>query len=116
MPPSDEVRERFGINLRQGRKQLGVTQYEIAFRAEVALPAVGLFELGKKIPRIDTFIRLAGAVERNPSELIAGILWIPGEVVATPGNFDVPEDPDLAAEVAKLRAGARKFRGKGAKG
>ncbi|HWM63995.1 MAG TPA: helix-turn-helix transcriptional regulator [Solirubrobacterales bacterium] len=115
MPPPDELRERFGINLRQGRKELGVSQEELAFRADVAPSAVGLFELGKKTPRIDTFIRLAGAVERKPSELTAGILWMPAEVVGTPGSFDVPEDPELEAEVAELRGGARKFRGKRAK-
>lgn len=116
MPPSDELRERFGINLRQGRKQLGISQHELAFRAEMALPSVSLLELGKKLPRIDTFIRLAGAVERKPSELTAGILWMPPEVAATPGSFEVPEDPDLVAEVAELRRGVHGFRGRGAKG
>jgi transcriptional regulator with XRE-family HTH domain len=112
MPPSDEVRERFGANLRERRKRLGISQEELSFRAEMAFASVGLFELGKKLPRIDTFIRLAGAVEAKPSELIAGIAWVPAEVVVTPGSFDVPDDPELAAEIEELRRTMRSFRGR----
>ena len=115
MPPSDELRERFGLNLRGCRKRLGISQHELAFRAEIALASASLLELGKKQPRIDTVIRLAGALEVKPSELTAGIGWMPPEVVATPGNFDVPDDPELAAEVAELRGEVRGFRGRRSK-
>jgi transcriptional regulator with XRE-family HTH domain len=106
MPPSDELRERFGVNLRECRKRLGISQHELSFRSEMALTSISLLELGKKQPRIDSFIRLAGALEVTPNVLAAGIHWMPGEVVATPGSFDVPEDPKLAAEVAALRSTA----------
>jgi transcriptional regulator with XRE-family HTH domain len=115
MPSSDELRERFGVNLRECRKRLGISQYELAFRAEIAHPSISLIELGKKLPRIDTVIRLAGAVGVKPNELVAGIAWMPAEVVARPGSFDVPDDPDLAAEVEELRRVTQSFRGKGSK-
>jgi transcriptional regulator with XRE-family HTH domain len=113
MPPADELKERFGGNVREHRKRLGISQYELAFRAEISHPSISLIELGKKLPRIDTVIRLAGALGAKPSELAAGITWVPAEVVATPGSFDVPEDPELAAEVEELRRVTRSFRGKG---
>ncbi|HET7444518.1 MAG TPA: helix-turn-helix transcriptional regulator [Solirubrobacterales bacterium] len=113
LPPNDEVRQRFGDNLRERRKQLGISQEELSFRAEIAYASVGLLELGKKLPRIDTFIRLAGALGVKPSELVAGIGWVPAEVVATPGGFDVPDDPELAAEVEELRRTVHTFRGRG---
>jgi hypothetical protein len=53
--------------------------------------------------RIDTFIRLAGALEAAPNDLVAGILWTPAEAIVTPGGFEVPDDPELTAEVAALR-------------
>lgn len=112
MPSSDELRERFGVNLRESRKRLGVSQYELAFRAEIAPNSVSLMELGKKMPRIDTVIRLAGAVGAKPSELIAGVVWMPAEVVATPGSFDVPDAPELAAEIEELRKTTYSFRGR----
>jgi transcriptional regulator with XRE-family HTH domain len=113
MPPSDELKERFGINVREHRKRLGISQYELAFRAEIAHASISLIELGKKLTRIDTVIRLAGALGVKPSELAAGIAWMPAEVVARPGSFDVPDDPELAAEVEELRRLTRSFRGKG---
>lgn len=103
MPPTDEPRERFGANLRTCRKRLDISQWELAFRAETGITSVGPIELGQTVPRIDTFIRLAGALKVTPNELTAGILWTPSEITVTPGSFDVPEDPEFAAEVAELR-------------
>lgn len=103
LPPSDELRERLGINLRECRARLGISQHEVSFRSETGLASVSPIELGRKLPRIDTFIRLAGALEVTPNELTAGIVWMPAERVVTPGGFEVPTDPALAAEVAALR-------------
>jgi transcriptional regulator with XRE-family HTH domain len=106
MPSSDGLKERFGANLRKCRKRLGISQHELSFRAEMGLNSVSLLELGTSQPRIDTVIRLASALEVTPNELVAGIQWMPAEVVATPGSFDVPEDPELAAEIVALRNAA----------
>jgi transcriptional regulator with XRE-family HTH domain len=106
MPPSDEMKERFGVNLRECRKRVGISQHELSFRAEMGLNSVSLLELGTKQPRIDTFIRLVGALGVTPNELAAGIQWMPAEVAATPGSFDVSDDPKLAEEIAALRSTA----------
>lgn len=103
LPPTDELRERLGVNLRECRKRLGISQHELAFRAETHITAISPLELGQKVPRIDTFIRLAGALEATPNDLVAGILWTPAEAIVAPGDFEVPDDPELAAEVAALR-------------
>jgi transcriptional regulator with XRE-family HTH domain len=110
LPPSDELRARLGINLREGRRRLGISQHEVSFRAEAHMNAISALELGKRLPRIDTFIRLAGALEATPSELTAGILWTPAEQVVVPGGFEAPEDAELAAKVAALRKAARRGR------
>jgi transcriptional regulator with XRE-family HTH domain len=110
LPPSEELRARLGINLRECRRRLGISQYEVSFRAETHMNAISALELGKRLPRIDTFIRLAGALEATPSELTAGILWTPAEQVVVPGGFEAPEDAELAAEVAALRKAARRGR------
>ena len=107
VPPPDELRSRFGINLRKYRKRLGISQHEIAFRAEVSIASISPLELGEKLPRIDNFIRLAGALEVEPNDLTAGTLWRPPERIITPGAFEVPADPALEAEVARLREEAQ---------
>lgn len=105
-PPDDELREKLGKNLRECRHRLGISQEELGFRAGLPTSSAGLYELGKKMPRIATFIRLAGGLGVTPSELTAGISWTPGEEIITPGGFEVPDDPEHAAELAALRASA----------
>ena len=102
-PSTEELRERFGSNLRACRKRLGISQEGLSSRAETHPKMISGLELGARLPRIDTFIRLAGALEATPNELTAGILWVPAEEVVSPGGFEVPDDPALAAEVASLR-------------
>lgn len=103
LPPLDELRERFGVNVRRHRERLGVSQHELAFRADTHITQISPIELGQKLPRIDTFIRLAGALEVRADDLTVGILWLPAETIITPGSFDVPDNADLSAEVATLR-------------
>lgn len=102
-PPTKELRTRLGHNMRELRMRHGISQEEVSFRAETHKGSISALELGKKVPRIDTFIRLAGALETTPSELTAGILWTSTAAIVLPGGFEVPEDPALAAEVAALR-------------
>jgi len=112
-PPSDELRERLGLNLRNARERLGISQHELASRAETHVTAISPLELGQKIPRLATFIRLAGALEMTPSELTAGILWTPAEAIVVPGSFDVPSNPTLEAEAAALRQARPRRRKRG---
>ncbi len=104
-PPADELRERLGANLRECRKRLGISQEEVSFRAETHATVISALELGERVPRIDTFVRVAGALEAAPGELTSGIVWTPAEAVVVPGGFEVLEDSALAAEVAALREG-----------
>lgn len=113
LPPLDELRERFGANVRQHRERLGVSQHELAFRADTHITQISPMELGQKLPRIDTFIRLAGALEVRADALTVGIVWLPAETIVTPGGFDIPENPDLTAEVAALRERAMPGRREG---
>lgn len=106
LPPNDELRERFGQNIRECRNRIGISQEELSVRCGSSLTTVGPMERGLKLPRIDTFIRLAGALGVAPNELVTGISWAPPEATMTPGAFEVPDDPELAAKIAALRASA----------
>ena len=63
------------------------------------------------MPYIHTFIRVAGGLGVTTDDLTAGILWTPPETIITPGVFEVPDNPELTAEVAALRAKAAPDRG-----
>ena len=103
LPPTDELRARLGMNMREHRERLGISQHEVGYRAEVHHNAISPMELAQTMPRIETFIRVAGALETTPGELTAGIIWTPAQVVMVPGDFQVPDDPKLTAKAAALR-------------
>ena len=111
LPPSDELRARLGANVRKHRKRLGISQEEFAFRAGIHPTAASTLEIGQTVPYIHTFIRVAGGLGVTTDDLTAGILWTPPETIITPGGFEVPDDPELTAEIAALRAKAAQGRG-----
>jgi transcriptional regulator with XRE-family HTH domain len=81
------IATHFGRNLHRARKSAGLSQEELGIRATVHRTEVGLLERGERLPRIDTMIKLAGALSISPTELIQGIGWTPGST--TTGEFRV---------------------------
>jgi len=82
-----DVAARFGENLLRCRQRANLSQEELGFLASLHRTEIGLLERGTRIPRIDTLVKLAGALSVPPSELIEGIDWKPGS--STSGNFSV---------------------------
>jgi transcriptional regulator with XRE-family HTH domain len=88
MPERDQVlavAERFGENLRRVRKREDLSQERLARRASLHRTEIGLLEKGGRVCRIDTLIRLAGAMGVPPGELLEEIDWVPGP--ETSGTF-----------------------------
>ena len=82
-----DIASRFGKNLSQARKRAGLSQEEAGIRASLHRTEIGLLERGERVPRIDTAIKLAGAIGVSLGELIEGIEWSPG--TASRGSFSV---------------------------
>jgi transcriptional regulator with XRE-family HTH domain len=74
---SAAVAERFGVNLRRVRRREGLSQNKLALGASLDRTEIGLLEHGHRVCRIDTLIRLAGAMAVPPGELLDGIAWVP---------------------------------------
>jgi transcriptional regulator with XRE-family HTH domain len=74
------MEERFAANLKQLRAARSFSQEELAFRAEIHRTQVSLLESGNRIPRILTLMKLAGALEATPNDLLSGIAWTPAIV------------------------------------
>ncbi len=81
------VAVRFGRNLALCRKRAGLTQEAVGSRASLHRTEIGLLERGERLPRIDTLIRVATALEVAPGDLLVGIDWTPGTVRVQPGRF-----------------------------
>jgi transcriptional regulator with XRE-family HTH domain len=76
---------RFAANLRGLREAAELSQEELAFRAEIHRTQISLIEGGHRLPRLDTLIKLCGALLIAPNELLEGISWEPS--VHRPGRF-----------------------------
>lgn len=85
------VAQRFGKNLARERRRAGLSQEEAAVRASLHRTAVGQLERGERCARLDTLIKLAGALGVDPSDLLDGLSWQPGETLI--GRFEIP-DPE----------------------
>jgi transcriptional regulator with XRE-family HTH domain len=88
MKGSGTLARRFGENLAGERKRAGLSQEEVGYRASLHRTEISLLERGTRLPRIDTALKLAGALEVELAQLVEGIEWSPGSVGL--GGFDLP--------------------------
>jgi transcriptional regulator with XRE-family HTH domain len=82
---------RFAANLRRLREAAGLSQEELAFRADIHRTQVGYIEGGRRMPRLDTLVRLAGSLGVIANDLVDGITWEPFEQLT--GGFAISQNP-----------------------
>lgn len=82
------VAERFGENLARCRKRVGLSQEEAAVRASLHRTAVGQLERAERVARVDTLVKLAGALGVKPGDLLDGLSWEPGGTRLGSFEFD----------------------------
>jgi transcriptional regulator with XRE-family HTH domain len=87
------VAAQFGANLVRLRKLADLSQDELAVRASLHRTEISQIERGLRLPRIDTLVKLMGALEAEADELLAGIAWQPGDVRI--GRFKPDQDATL---------------------
>lgn len=75
------VAAQFGVNVARCRKAAGLSQEEVSYRASLHRTEVSQIERGLRLCRIDTLLKLAGSLEVNADELLAGLDWKPGGIV-----------------------------------
>jgi transcriptional regulator with XRE-family HTH domain len=75
----------FGENVLLTRRLADFSQEELGFLASLHRTEIGQLERGVRLPRIDTVIKLAGALEVPPGDLLKGMAWKPSR--APNGKF-----------------------------
>jgi transcriptional regulator with XRE-family HTH domain len=95
------VSERFAANLKKLREVARLPQEELAVRAGIHRTQISLIEGGHRMPRLDTLIKLAGALGVTPNDLLDGIVWEPSQ--HRPGRFISDR---IEGEVGMTPAGA----------
>lgn len=95
--------ERFSANLVWFRHRAGLTQEELADRVGMNRVVLSALEQGRRLPRLDTILRLVAGLEAKNCDLVAWMWWdppdhesyeTPPEVADISGyevwDFDVP--------------------------
>jgi transcriptional regulator with XRE-family HTH domain len=67
----------FGEKLAHFRAIAGISQEELGHLSAIHRTQISALEKGHKQPRLDTIIKIAGALEVDPCELIKGLRWTP---------------------------------------
>ena len=67
------VRRQFGRHLLAARRQAGLSQEKLSARAEVSRDEISRCEHGAVCPRLDTALRLAGALHDDPGKFLRGV-------------------------------------------
>jgi transcriptional regulator with XRE-family HTH domain len=71
-------RERFAENVRRLRRRVGISAEELADRAQIHRNHIGSIERARTEPRLGTLVRLIGALDATPDEILDWIRWRPG--------------------------------------
>jgi len=82
-----DLKRRFGDNLILLRDRVDLSQEQIAVRSGLHKTQIGLLERGLRLPRLDTIIKLAGALEAAPCDLLDGMAWRLGTDRGHPGAY-----------------------------
>jgi transcriptional regulator with XRE-family HTH domain len=85
--PDVGLNQRFAENLILLRARSDLSQQQTAERSGLHQTEISLLERGLRLPRLDTIVKLAGAIEAEPCELFAGMAWRLGRNVARPGAY-----------------------------
>jgi len=86
---SEEVAVKFGRNLFRCRRRAAMSQEELGNLASLHRTEIGMLENGTRLARVDTLMKLAGALSIDPSELLEGIHWTPGN--RAEGSFAISD-------------------------
>lgn len=86
---SEEVAVKFGRNLFRCRRRAAMSQEELGALASLHRTEIGMLEQGTRLARVDTLMKLAGALAVSPAELLEGIHWYPGN--SDEGRFSISD-------------------------
>ncbi|HEX5375572.1 MAG TPA: helix-turn-helix transcriptional regulator [Solirubrobacterales bacterium] len=84
---SPALSRRFGLNLVLLRSRAGYSQHFAAERSGLHRTEISFLERGQRMPQLDTIVKLAGAIDAAPDELLAGMSWRLAKVLDLPGRY-----------------------------
>lgn len=104
MGKREHIYEIIAENIRKERRRLGITQAELAERADVSLDTIKSVENGRRAMSLDTYLNIVHVqlfVRKNKDDKISKEFYYLGRVIAT-GNakqFVMPNTDKTAVEI-----------------
>ncbi len=86
---SRALADHFGRNVKRLRLRADLSQEQLSLRANLHRTEIGMLENGIRLPRLDTILKVAGALEVEAGKLFDGLAWTPGQSVVG-GAFSAP--------------------------
>jgi transcriptional regulator with XRE-family HTH domain len=83
---------RFVRNERRLRERAGLTQEDAAIRAGLHRTSISLLERYERMPRVGTLVRIVGALDSDPWDLLEGLAW---ELDHRPTEWPVGDGPSF---------------------
>jgi transcriptional regulator with XRE-family HTH domain len=74
---SKDARIRFAANVERLRGQRGYSLDQLAARSQMGMKELEAVLHGESEARVDSILRLAGALDVSPGKLYEGVAWIP---------------------------------------
>lgn len=72
-----------GRNIRQCREAQGITREKLAEMTELSVSYMSALERGEKLPKLDTFIRIANTLQVPSDTLLANVLTVKNQIIAS---------------------------------
>lgn len=66
---------KIGKNVRKYRNSMKMTQEVLAEKTELSEKYIGMIERGEKVPALDTFLRIANALEVSADMLLEDVIY-----------------------------------------
>ena len=94
-----QLAERFGRNVWRSRRHAGFSQEELGHLSELHRADIGELERGRRVPRLDTILKLAGGFEVSTCALLEGMHWQAGHYVA--GQYFIEDGSERLARAKR---------------
>ncbi|HEU4904595.1 MAG TPA: helix-turn-helix transcriptional regulator [Solirubrobacterales bacterium] len=78
----------FAGNLKRYRKRAGLSQEDLATLASVSRDTINKYERRVHVPTLVALVKVAGALQVPPADLLDGITYRPGFTGAGEGRFE----------------------------
>lgn len=72
-----------GRRIRECREARGLKREALAEMTDLSVSYMSALERGEKLPKLDTFIRIANTLEVTSDTLLAGVLHVENRIVAS---------------------------------